>query len=99
VSLLIPSAALFTLAYQVLGGPLESALVDVLMLWFVALCGSQGKTRLFGVAALSIFGCFELYRYGLAFFGTEPAGILKLTLLPPFIWLLLESKKQPALGG
>jgi hypothetical protein len=100
VARLIPSDALFTLAYQVLGGPLESALVDVLMLWFVALVlrGSQGKTRLFGVAALSIFGCFELYRYGLAFFGTEPAGILKLTLLLPFIWLLLESKKQPALG-
>jgi hypothetical protein len=94
VSLLIPSAALFTLAYQILGGPLEAALVDGLMVWFVALVlrGSQGKTRMFGVAALSIFGGFELYRYGLAFLGVEPAGILKLTLLLPFIWLLLESK-------
>jgi hypothetical protein len=96
VSRLIPNDALFTLAYQVLGGPLESALVDGLMLWFVALLlrGSQGKTRLFGGAAVSFFGCFELYRYGLAFIGTEPAGILKLTLLLPFIWLLLESKKK-----
>jgi hypothetical protein len=96
VSLLIPSDALFTLAYQVLGGPLESALVDGLMLWLVALLlrGSQGKTRLFGVAAISIFGCFELYRYGLAYLGAEPAGILKLTLLLPFVWLLLESKKK-----
>jgi hypothetical protein len=93
---LIPNAALFTLAYQILGGPLESALVDGLMLWFIALVlrGSQGKTRLFGVAALSIFGCFELYRYGLVFIGAEPAGILKLTLLLPFVWLLLESKKK-----
>jgi hypothetical protein len=99
VSLLIPSDALFTLAYQVLGGPLEAALVDGLMLWFVALLlrGSQGKTRLFGIAAVSIFGCFELYRYGLAFIGAEPAGILKLTLLLPFIWLLLESKKKEQL--
>ena len=96
VSLLIPSDVLFHLAYQVLGGPLESALVDGLMLWFVALLlrGSQGKTRLFGVAAVSIFGCFELYRYGLAYLGAEPAGILKLTLLLPFVWLLLESKKK-----
>ena len=101
VSRLIPNDALFTLAYQVLGGPLESALVDGLMLWFIALVlrGSQGKTRLFGVAAVSIFGCFELYRYGLAFVGAEPAGILKLTLLLPFIWLLLESKKKLELGG
>jgi hypothetical protein len=100
VSRLIPSDALFTLAYQVLGGPLESALVDGLMLWFVALLlrGSQGKTRLFGGAAVSFFGCFELYRYGLAFIGTEPAGILKLTLLLPFIWLLLESKKKIVSG-
>jgi hypothetical protein len=101
VSRLIPSDALFTLAYQVLGGPLESALVDGLMLWFIALVlrGSQGKTRLFGVAAMSIFGCFELYRYGLASIGAEPAGILKLTLLLPFIWLLLESKKKHELCG
>jgi hypothetical protein len=96
VSLLIPSDALFALAYQVLGGPLESALVDGLILWFVALllCDSQGKTRLFGVAAVSIVVCFELYRYALAYLGAEPAGILKLTLLLPFVWLLLESKKN-----
>ena len=96
LSLLIPNDALYSLAYQVLGGPLESALVDGLMLWFVALLlrGSHGKTRLFGIAAVSIFGCFELYRYGLAYLGAEPAGILKLTLLLPFIWLLLESKKR-----
>ena len=101
VSLLIPNDLLHSLAYQVLGGPLESALVDGLMLWFIALLlhGSQGKTRIFGTAVVSIFGCYELYRYGLAFIGAEPAGILKLTLLLPFIWLLLESKKKLAQGG
>jgi hypothetical protein len=100
VSLLIPSDALFTLAYQVLGGPLESALVDGLMLWFIALLlrGSQGKTRIFGVAAVSIFGCYELYRYGLMYLSAEPAGILKLTILLPFVWLLLESKKKLEVG-
>jgi hypothetical protein len=80
----------------VLGGPLESALVDGLIIWFVALLlgDSQGKTRVFGVAAVSTVVCFELYRYGLTFIGAEPAGILKLTLLLPFVWLLLESKKR-----
>jgi hypothetical protein len=35
---------------------------------------------------------------GLAYLGTEPAGILKLTLLLPFVWLLLESKQKLVLG-
>jgi hypothetical protein len=96
VARLIPNDALFYLAYQVFGQQLESALIDGLILWFVALLvrDSQGKTRIFGVAAVSLVVCFELYRYSLAFLGTEPAGILKLTLLLPFVWLLLESKKK-----
>ena len=96
VSRLIPNDALFYLAYQVFGQQLESGLIDGLMLWFIALLlrGSQGKTRLFGVAAVSIFGCYELYRYGLMYLSAEPAGILKLTILLPFVWLLLESKKK-----
>jgi hypothetical protein len=100
VSRLIPNDALFSLAYQVLGGPLESALVDGLLLWFVALLlgDSQGKTRLFGGAALALAVGSELYRYGLAYLGAEPAGILKLTMLLPFVWLLLESKKTIVAG-
>jgi hypothetical protein len=96
VSLLIPNDTLFYVAYKVLGQQLEAALIDGLILWFVALLlgDSQGKTRLFGFAAVSMVVCFELYKYGLAFLGTEPAGILKLTLLAPFVWLLLESKKR-----
>ena len=96
VNRLIPNDALFYLAYQLLGGQVESALVDGLIVWFVALlfCDSQGKTRLFGVAAVSIVVCFELYRYSLVYLGAQPAGILKLALLLPFVWLLLESKKK-----
>ena len=96
VSRLIPNDALFYLAYQVLGQQLESALVDGLLLWFVALLlgDSQGKTRLFGGAALALAVGSELYRYGLAYLGAELPGILKLTMLLPFVWLLLESKKK-----
>ncbi len=73
---LIPNDALFYLAYGVLGGPVESALVDGLIVWFVGLLvhDSQGKTRLFGVAAVSVVVCFELYRYSLAYLGAQPAG-------------------------
>jgi len=67
-----------------------------LILWFVALLfgDSQGKTRLFGGAALTLAVGSELYRYGLLYLGAEPSGILKLTMLLPFVWLLLESKKK-----
>jgi hypothetical protein len=42
--------------------------------------------------------CFELYKYSLAYLGAEPAGVLKLALLLPFAWLLLESKKKRVLS-
>ena len=100
VSRLIPNDTLFYLAYQVLGQQLESALVDGLLIWFVALLfgDSQGKTRLFGGAALALAVGSELYRYGLAYLGAELPGILKLTMLLPFVWLLLESKKKIVVG-
>jgi hypothetical protein len=98
---LFPSDALFYLAHQVLGQELESALVDGLLLWFVALLlgDSQGKTRLFGGAALALAVGSELYRHGLMYLSVEPAGILKLTMLLPFVWLLLESKKKLVSGS
>jgi hypothetical protein len=100
VSRLILNDTLFYLAYQVFGQQLESALIDGLILWFVALLlgDSQGKTRLFGGAAVALVVGSELYRYGLAYLGAEPVEILKLTLLLPFVWLLLESKKKLELG-
>ena len=96
VSRLIPNEALFYLAYQLLGQQLESVLIDGLIIWFIMLLlgDSQGKTRLFGGVALALTVGSELYRYSLAYIGAESPGILKLTLLLPFVWLLLESKKR-----
>ena len=96
VSLLIHNDTLFYVAYNVLGQQLESALLDGLLLWFVALLlgDSQGKTRLFGCAALTLAVGSELYRLGMIYLSVEPAGILKLTMLLPFVWLLLESNKE-----
>jgi hypothetical protein len=96
VARLVPNEALFYLTYQVFGQGLESALIDGLIIWFVALLlgDSQGKTRLFGGVALALAVGSELYRHSLVYLGAESPGILKLTLLLPFVWLLLESKKK-----
>jgi len=96
VSSIIVNDTLSYVAYQVLGQRLEAMLVDGAIFWFVGLClwDSQGATRLFGFAAVAIVVCFELYRYRLAYIGAEPEGFLKLTLLLPFVWLLLESRKS-----
>lgn len=100
VSVLIPNDALFYLAFRVLGQQLESAFIDGLILWFVGLLlgDSQGKTRLFGIAAVSIVVCSELYRNALAYLGAEPIDMLKAALLLPFVWLLLESAKRRGPG-
>lgn len=96
ISLLIHNDTLYYVAYKVLGQQLESALIDGLLLWFVALLlgDSQGKTRLFGCAALILAVGSELYRLGMMYLSAEPAGILKLTMLLAFVWLLLESNKE-----
>jgi hypothetical protein len=72
---------------------------DVVLLWFVAMLvvDSQDKSRIFGVVALSIALCFELYSHILRFGGTSDSGILKLLMLLPFVWLLFESTKKPYL--
>jgi hypothetical protein len=56
VSLLIQNDALTYLVFQVLGQRLEAWLVDLLIVWFVALLfmDSQGKTRFLGFVAVSI---------------------------------------------
>jgi hypothetical protein len=98
VSELIRNAMLTQLAYQALGQRVEGWLVDLFLLWCIAvlLLDSQGKTKILGFIAISIVVCVEAYANGLSFLGTslgvEPPS-LKLLFLLPFSWLLLESKK------
>lgn len=96
VSLLIQNDALTYLVFQVLGQQLEAWLVDILIVWFVALLlmDSQGKTRILGFVAISIVVCLEVYKYSLAYFGAAPAESLKLLFLLPMVWFLFESKKK-----
>jgi len=101
VSPLLHNRALTYLAFDVFGQQLETWLVDVLILWFVALLffDSQGKTRIVGFVALSLVVGLEVYKYGLLYLGAAPADILKLVFFLPFVWLLLESRKQIAPGA
>jgi hypothetical protein len=97
VALLIPNESLHYFAYEVLGQWPEGWLPDVLILWFVAMLvlGSQGKSRILGIVAVSIAVCSELYSHTLRFLGTSPTATLKLLLLLLFVWLLFESTKKP----
>ncbi len=98
VSELIPNATLTQLAYQALGQRVEGWLVDLFLLWCVAvlLVDSRGKTKILGFIAIAIVVCVEAYANGLSFLGTSldvEAPGLKLLFFLPFSWLLLESKK------
>lgn len=94
VSELIQNASLTYLVYRVLGQRIEAWLVDLFLLWCIAvlLIDSQGKTRMLGFIAVSI-------AVGVAFAtsrGVEAPSLKVLSLLP-FAWLLLESKKTSPL--
>ena len=87
---------LFYLAFQVLGQGLESWLIDLFILWFVAvlIMDSQGKTRVFGFIVLSIVVVLEVYRIGVMFLGGTTSGALKLVYFLAIIWFLFESAKK-----
>jgi hypothetical protein len=88
-------AWLHTLAFDVAGQGLESALVSLFVVWCLALLrfDSWGKTRIYGVLVMTLVVCMELYSYGLALFGEEPPEVTRLLYLLPVVWLLLESRK------
>ncbi len=98
LSELIQSAQLTDAVYRVLGQRIEGWLVDLFLLWCVALLvtDSRGRTKAIGSVALTLAVAVELYPNWLAFRGTalnSQAPALKLLVLLPFIWLLFESKK------
>jgi hypothetical protein len=98
VSELVQSARLTEFVFRVLGQRIEGWLVDLFLLWCVAvwLTLSRGRTKAFGAVVLGVGVGVEIYANWLAFRGTslnEVAPMLKLAVLPPIVWLLLESKK------
>jgi len=89
------SEALSTLAFDVLGQELERFLPDVILIWFVVLLAvaSHGWTRLVGAAILGIVIAMEVASLAGPLVGIEIPS-LKVLMLLPFIWLLLESAKR-----
>jgi len=58
---------------------------------------SHGKVKLFGIGAMAVAVSAEIYSNGVRYLGSGAGGVsplLKLTLLLPFVWLLLESSKK-----
>lgn len=58
---------------------------------------SRGKVKLFGICVMALAVTAEIYSYGGRYFGSGAGGVsplLKLVLLLPFVWLLLESSKR-----
>ena len=57
--------------------------------------------KLFGIGVMALAVSAEIYSYAVRYFGSGPSGVpplLKLVLLLPFVWLLLESSKKVPLS-
>lgn len=96
LSHLLQNDAFTYVAYQVLGQTFEVWLPRLfIVVWCSALLllDSQGKTRIFGWVALPIFIAVEIYRISLTILGAPSTELLKLVILLPLFWLLLENKK------
>jgi hypothetical protein len=97
VSLVVPNASLYDLAFPVLGMHAERPLLDAILLWFVAmvLFASDGNARLIGLAIVPIAIGLEVASYAGLALGIEVPN-LKAVLLAPFVWLALDSLKSRA---
>jgi len=87
------------LAFRILGQQVEGLSADVFLVWCSAtvLLMSHGKVKLFGIGVMALAVSAEIYSNGVRYLGSGAGGVsplLKLTLLLPFLWLLLESSKK-----
>ena len=99
ISQLLHNDWLTYLAFQILGQQVEGLSADVFLVWCSAtvLLMSHGKVKLFGIGAMAVAVGAEIYSNGVRYLGSGAGGVsplLKLTLLLPFVWLLLESSKK-----
>jgi hypothetical protein len=87
------------LAFRILGQKVETWSGDVFLVWCAAtvLLMSHGKVKLFGIGVMALAVSAEIYSFSVRYFGSAAGGVsplLKLVLLLPFVWLLLESSKK-----
>ena len=101
ISQLLHNNWLTYLAFQILGQQVETLSGDIFLVWCCAtvLLVSHGKVKLFGIVVMALAVSAEIYGYVVRYFGSGAAGVsplLKLVLLLPFVWLLIESSKRMA---
>ena len=96
VSRLFPEiAALEDVAFGLLGNWPERLLVLGIDTWFVGLLllGTQGRTRLIGWAVIPILTAYHLISAAGAILAVSVPSFGVLSLLIPFVWLLIEGAK------
>lgn len=100
VSLLVPDERLFYLSFTLLGQGAEKLLGDLYIVWCagMVLTHSEGKEKLFGLFAVALVICLEIYLYIVPLFNGIPEESLKLLFFLLFIWLYLESKKRTVIA-
>jgi hypothetical protein len=84
-------------AFDVLGHHLERLLPDVVYLWFLALLlwASSGRSRVLGWVVMTLVVATELAALAaLVLDFTLPN--LKIVILLPFVWLLVEAAERPS---
>ena len=92
------------LAFDVLGQHVERLLPDVVYLWFAVLLllDSTGRSRVLGGVVMLVVAAAELGMLAAVLFQFSFPD-LKVLVLLPFVWLLVESAErrgiQPALGS
>ena len=99
ISQLLHNESLTYLAFQVLGQQFEGLSADAFLLWACAavFLTGQGKVKVFGICVMGLAVCAEIYSNGVRYFGSGAGGVsplLRLVLLLPFVWLLLEGSKK-----
>ena len=97
ISQLLHNDWLTYVAFQILGQQVEGLSADVFLVWCSAtvLLMSHGKVKLFGIGVMALAVTAEIYSYVVRYFGSGTVSpLLKLVLLLPFMWLLLESSKK-----
>ena len=104
ISQLLHNDLLTYLAFQILGQEVEAWSGDVFLVWCSAtvLLMSHGKVKLLGIGVMAVAVGTEIYSNVVRYFGSGAGGVsplLKLVLLLPFVWLLLESSKKIPLWG
>ena len=97
-SLLPQDVALDDIAYGVLGNWPERVLALGVYAWFLGLLllGSDGRTRLIGWAIVPIVTAYHVISAAAALFAITLPSLGVISLLLPFVWLLIEGAKRSA---